>query len=97
MSAKIPLAPIVEEIANRYGFFLFENRGPLGPLEITVAAIQNFRFFGTHLKVTDLVEHLPVTLSEDQLSVLFPKTVALSEALPSLAIRQSAAIRASMI
>lgn len=79
MSAKIPLAPIVEEIANRYGFFQFENRGPLGPLEITVAAIQNFRFFGTHLKVTDLVEHLPVTLSEDQLSVLFPKAVALSE------------------
>lgn len=79
MSAKIPLAPIVEEIANRYGFFEFDNRGALGPLEISVAAVQNFQFFGCHLKITDLMEHLPVSLSEDQLSVVFPQVIETSE------------------
>lgn len=79
MSAKIPLAPIVEEIANRYGFFEFDNCGPLGPLEISVAAIQDLQFYGRHLKISDLTEHLSVSLSQDQLSVAFPQVIETSE------------------
>lgn len=79
MSARVPLAPIVEEIANRWGFFEFEKRELTEPLEISVAALQDMQFFGSQMKLEDLSEHLPVEYSEDKLSVLFPQTVQLSE------------------
>ena len=56
MSAKVPLAPIVEEIANRMGFFDFEQEGPNAPLEITAAAVAGLRFFGEKLKLDDLAD-----------------------------------------
>lgn len=79
MSAKIPLAPIVEEIANRYGFFGFDDRESTQPLEISVVAIQALQFFGNQLRLDDLIEHLPVEFSDDRLSVLFPLQIELSE------------------
>ena len=79
MSAKVPLAPIVEEIANRMGFFDFEQEGPNAPLEITAAAVAGLRFFGEKLKLDDLAEHLPVEYAEDVSSVIFPQVIKLSE------------------
>jgi 4-aminobutyrate aminotransferase-like enzyme/GNAT superfamily N-acetyltransferase len=79
MSAKVLLTPIIEEIANRWGFFGFDKRGQNDPLEISVAAIQGYRFFGSQLRLDDLAEHLPVEYSDDVLSVFFPRVVKLSE------------------
>lgn len=79
MSAKFVLAPIVEEIANRYGFFRFENSGPLGPLEIPASAVEGFQFFGKRLELSDIAENLALELSQEGDSLVFPQIVESSE------------------
>jgi 4-aminobutyrate aminotransferase-like enzyme/GNAT superfamily N-acetyltransferase len=59
MSATELLAPIVEEIANRWGFFGFTIEEPAQPLTLSARAIEGYRFYGRSLTLADLAAQLP--------------------------------------
>lgn len=79
MSANVPLAPIVEEIANRWGFFSLERGEPHEPTRLTADSIDGLNFYGSKLKFADIQELLPVELSEDGKVLFFPAVVKYSE------------------
>lgn len=59
MSATESLAPIVEEVANRWGFFGFWVEGPAVPLRLKASAIEDYRFYGRALELSDIAAMLP--------------------------------------
>lgn len=65
MSATEQLAPIVEEIANRWGFFGFSIEGAAQPLRLSPQAITGYRFFGRELTTQDIAARLPGKLVAD--------------------------------
>ncbi|MFA7482002.1 MAG: aminotransferase class III-fold pyridoxal phosphate-dependent enzyme [Vulcanimicrobiota bacterium] len=81
MSARVPLAPVVEEIANRWGFFGLQDVGPASPIQLPEEALAGLQFYGEPLKFSDVLGLLPseVTVQDDFIS--FPLTVEL-DALP---------------
>ena len=79
MSARIPLAPIVEEIANRWGFFGLET-GPAAPVQLTEDSLAGFQFYGEKLQLSDILGLLPSGVKDRGNSVAFPLTVELSQA-----------------
>lgn len=79
MSATEQLAPIVEEIANRWGFFSLTVDAPGVPLRLEAQAIEGYRFFGRELTLADVAAQLPGPLEVDQQSLLFPLLIPACE------------------
>lgn len=79
MNASVLLAPIVEEIANRWGFFDFYQEGPGQPLSLKEQALEKFRFYGAPLRLADLLSLFDNRLEQKEDSLSFPLTIANSE------------------
>jgi 4-aminobutyrate aminotransferase-like enzyme/GNAT superfamily N-acetyltransferase len=79
MSATELLAPIVEEIANRWGFFGFTVEGPAEPLKLEARALAGYRFFERDLQLADLAALWPSPLEHDEQRLLLPLRIASSE------------------
>lgn len=75
MSATELLAPIVEEVANRWGFFGFRVQGGEQPLELWAKAIEGYRFYGKALALSDIAAELPAGLEAGKEALQFPLTV----------------------
>lgn len=78
MSATELLAPIIEEIANRWGFFDLSQEDATKPLVLGHAAIDGYRFYGRSLTLRDLVRRLPGPIKEHRLkgALEFPLSIA---------------------
>jgi 4-aminobutyrate aminotransferase-like enzyme/GNAT superfamily N-acetyltransferase len=77
MSARIPLAPIVEEIANRWGFFRLERSGPAAAVQLTEDSLAGYQFYGEKLQLSDILGLLPSEMEDKGDSVAFPLTIDL--------------------
>lgn len=78
MSATELLAPIVEEIANRWGFFEFVLDGPDQGIALDHQAIEGYRWFGQLLTLEDVATELPEVALIDGL-LRFPLGIGPSE------------------
>jgi 4-aminobutyrate aminotransferase-like enzyme/GNAT superfamily N-acetyltransferase len=79
MSATELLAPIVEEIANRWGFFAFTVEGPAQPLRLSARAIEGYRFYGRSLSLVDIAAQLPGPLEAGEEVLELPLMIPASD------------------
>jgi 4-aminobutyrate aminotransferase-like enzyme len=79
MSATELLSPIVEEIANRWGFFGFTVGGAAEPLRLRAEAISGYRLYGKELSLDDLAERLPAPLSVQDGGLELPLLIPTSD------------------
>lgn len=73
MSATELLSPIIEEVANRWGFFRLIHRGRHMPLAITQDSLAGLTFYGEPLSLTHMAVLLQLQGGDGQLE--FPLTV----------------------
>ncbi len=79
MSATELLAPIVEEIANRWGHFAFNTEAPDQPLQLKAEALAGYRFYGAELSLQNLAELLPAIESNDGETLRLPLLIPASD------------------
>ena len=79
MSATELLGPIVEEIANRWGFFAFTVGEPGQPLQLGAEAIAGYRFYGRDLTLDDLASRLPGPLQVEGARLELPLLIPASD------------------
>lgn len=80
MSARVALAPIVEEIGNRWGFFGFVQGAADQPLSIPLSTIAEWNFYGSPAQAADLKALLPQDLTEEAGALVFPLTIEVGDA-----------------
>lgn len=78
MSATELLAPIVEEIANRWGFFRLINAGRATPLRLNQECLEGLSFYGEPLTLSDCAGYLGLQGGDGELA--FPLTIPSEEA-----------------
>lgn len=79
MGATELLAPIVEEIANRWGFFGLQAEAADQPLRWPVQALDGLRFFGRALSLSDVAARLPEGGALEESVYSFPLVTPSSE------------------
>ena len=79
MNARVPLAPVVEEIANRWGFFGLQQASSASPIQLPDEALTGLQFYGETLRLSDVLGLLPSDVTLENETVVFPLTVELEK------------------